>query len=424
MTYYVILVLCVLIILAYIFDISFKYSRIPGVIMLIALGIAIQLIVTSTGIRVPNMRTVLPILGTLGLILIVMDASLEIKLEKSKVMGLAKGVLSALVLFTVFVAALSLIMVNVYELPVKVALLNSIPLGIISSAVAISSAMLLDRDQREFITLESAISDIVGILAFDFILLNMGSIGKGLTTFAINSFLTVIIAAVMTAILAILLHKIQYHVSYIIILTSVIMVYVLAELTHMPALLLVMGFGLALANNHLAEKTIVDKFVDFDKFREDINSFKKILAELTFLVRSFFFIMFGFYASLSGLFDKSNLLMAAGITAGLFILRWGFLELLMGRASGKLVYFAPRGLITILLFLSIPENLRTDLINEEVVTLVLLMSIFVMMIGNMLPQRRKPDKILKDEEPFENNPAPADQIVIQGTSAPGLSSDA
>lgn len=410
MTYYVILGLCVLIILAYIFDISFKYSRIPGVIMLIALGIAIQLIVTSTGIRVPNMRTVLPILGTLGLILIVMDASLEIKLEKSKVMGLAKGVLSALVLFTVFVTALTLIMVNVFELPVKVALLNSIPLGIISSAVAISSAMLLDREQREFITLESAISDIVGILAFDFILLNLDSIGKGLTTFAINSFLTIIIAAVMTAILAILLHKIQYHVSYIIILTSVIMVYVLAELTHMPALLLVMGFGLALANNHLAEKTIVNQFVDFDKFREDINSFKKILAELTFLVRSFFFIMFGFYASLSGLFDKSNLLMAAGITAGLFILRWGFLKLLMGRASGKLVYFAPRGLITILLFLSIPENLRTDLINEEVVTLVLLMSIFIMMIGNMLPQRRKPDKTLKNEEPFENNPAPADQI--------------
>ena len=410
MTYYVILGLCVLIILAYIFDISFKYSRIPGVIMLIALGIAIQLIVTSTGIRVPNMRTVLPILGTLGLILIVMDASLEIKLERSKVMGLAKGILSALVLFTVFVTALTLIMVNVFELPVKVALLNSIPLGIISSAVAISSAMLLDRDQREFITLESAISDIVGILAFDFILLNLDSIGKGLTTFAINSFLTIIIAAVMTAILAILLHKIQYHVSYIIILTSVIMVYVLAELTHMPALLLVMGFGLALANNHLAEKTIVNQFVDFDKFREDINSFKKILAELTFLVRSFFFIMFGFYASLSGLFDKSNLLMAAGITAGLFILRWGFLKLLMGRASGKLVYFAPRGLITILLFLSIPENLRTDLINEEVVTLVLLMSIFIMMIGNMLPQRRKPDKTLKNEEPFENNPAPADQI--------------
>jgi Kef-type K+ transport system membrane component KefB len=410
MTYYVILVLCVLIILAYIFDISFKYSRIPGVIMLIALGIAIQMIVTSTGIRVPNMRTVLPILGTLGLILIVMDASLEIKLERSKAMRLAKGILSALVLFTVFVTALTLIMVNVFELPVKVALLNSIPLGIISSAVAISSAMLLDRDQREFITLESAISDIVGILAFDFILLNMGSIGKGLLSFALNGFITIIIAAVMTAILAFLLHKIKYHVSYILILTSVIMVYVLAELTHLPALLLVMVFGLALANNHLIEKTIVNQFVDFDKFREDISSFKKILAELTFLVRSFFFIMFGFYTSLSGLFNKSNLFLAAGITAGLFILRWGFLKFLMGRASGKLVYFAPRGLITILLFLSIPEDLRTDLINEEVVTLILLMSIFVMMIGNMLPQGRKPDKILKEEELLEINPAPADKI--------------
>jgi NhaP-type Na+/H+ or K+/H+ antiporter len=81
-------------------------------------------------------------------------------------------------------------------------------------------------------------------------------------------------------------------------------------------------------------------------------------------------------------------LFAAAITAGIFILRWVFFIFLLGSKSGKLIWFAPRGLITILLFLSIPEASRIELINEEVVTLVILMSIFVMMIGNMIPGRK------------------------------------
>jgi hypothetical protein len=46
--------------------------------------------------------------------------------------------------------------------------------------------------------------------------------------------------------------------------------------------------------------------------------------------------------------------------------------------------FAPRGLITILLFISIPSASRLPLINEEVITIVILFTIFIMMIGNMI----------------------------------------
>lgn len=43
--------------------------------------------------------------------------------------------------------------------------------------------------------------------------------------------------------------------------------------------------------------------------------------------------------------------------------------------------------MTILLFLSIPVASRIPLISEEVVTLVILMTILLMMIGNMLYRR-------------------------------------
>ncbi len=41
MTNYIITALCVIIILAYFFDITSKFSKIPGVILLILLGMAI-----------------------------------------------------------------------------------------------------------------------------------------------------------------------------------------------------------------------------------------------------------------------------------------------------------------------------------------------------------------------------------------------
>ena len=392
---YVILTLCILVLLSYIFDISFKYSKIPGVVLLIGMGILLQIVVNYTKFDIPNLRSILPVLGTLGLILIVMDAALEIKLESHKAKGLGMGVLSSLFLLITFVTILTFIVVKVWDQPVRITLLNVIPLGIISSAVAISSAVLLSQDQREFITFESAVSDIFGILVFDFILLNEGSIVNGLLIFGFKGLITIVIAAVMTTILAYMLHRIQYHVSYIIILASVVLIYILAKLVHLPGLFLVVVFGLALSNYRFVENTIVNKFVNFDKFRDDIISFKKILAELTFLVRSFFFIMFGFYTSLAGFVNFKNLIFAAAVTVGIFILRWIFLQFLLGKDAGKLIWFAPRGLITILLFLSIPEALRMDLVNEEVVTLVILMSIFVMMLGNMIPDRNKnrPEKI-------------------------------
>jgi NhaP-type Na+/H+ or K+/H+ antiporter len=76
---------------------------------------------------------------------------------------------------------------------------------------------------------------------------------------------------------------------------------------------------------------------------------------------------------------------------------------LLEKNTGKLVWFAPRGLITILLFLSIPEALRMDLINEEVVTLVILMSIFVMMLGNMITGQKENISEDKSLAPSDNS---------------------
>jgi potassium/hydrogen antiporter len=400
MTNYIILFLCIIVILSYIFDISGRYSKIPGVIFLILLGIAIQFIVKTVNLSVPDLRPVLPVIGTLGLIMIVMEASLDLKLEKRKKGLIVKSVFSAFILFAVFSAALSYILVDFEGYSLRDSLLNAIPLGIISSSVAISSTIHLRSYEKEFVVYESSFSDIFGIIIFDFILISQGTIGEGLIDMGLKSIITIAAALITTLILAILLHKTTYHVSYVIIMTSIVMVYILAKIYHLPGLLLVLIFGMVLSNNNLLENNAVKKYIDFPKFRSDIKSFKVILTELTFLIRSFFFIMFGFYLKVEGLFNRENLLIGTAITAGIFLIRLLFFRMVIKTKLVPLLFFAPRGLITILLFISIPLGSRISFINEELITIVILFTIFIMMIGNMLSGRDKEtadDKAVPDE---------------------------
>jgi cell volume regulation protein A len=384
MTNYIILALCLLILLAYLFDITSRYSKIPGVILLIGLGIAIRLAVNNTGLTIPDIEPVLPVIGTVGLILIVMEASMDLKLGKDKVWIIFKSALAAVLLFVFFVCIMTIILLKLYNYPLTASVLNAVPFGIISSAVAIPSAINLNREQKEFVIYESSFSDIAGILAFDFILLNQGSFADGLVNYAFKAIITILLAILVTSALAILLHKITYHVNYVIILTSVVLIYALAKMVHLPALLLVLAFGIALANYKLVQNTIIRRYVDFAKFGDDLKSFKKIMSELTFVVRSFFFIMFGFYTKIEGMLNFHNIITALLIISGIYLLRIIFLRQFLKLPVFPYLFLSPRGLITILLFLSIPASLRINPINEEVVTLVILISIVLMMIGNIL----------------------------------------
>ena len=408
MTNYIILVLCVIIILSYLFDITGKYSRVPGVILLIIMGIVLQLLVRSLPIQIPNLHPLLPVIGTIGLVLIVLDASLDLRLERRKRGMIIKSITSALVLFVIFSAVLTLILTQYFGYSLKVSLLNAMPLGIISSAIAIPASAMLKPAEKEFMVYESSFSDIFGIIIFDFILLSEGTIGNGLIEMGARSLLTIVVAGVTSLILAALLHKITYHVNYVLIMTSVILVYTIGKIMVLPSLLLVMIFGLILSNNHFLENDYVRKYVDFPKFRSDVKSFNTILTEFTFLVRSFFFIIFGFYVRVEGLFEWHNLITAGAITAGIFLLRLFFFVTVIKMKPVPLALFAPRGLITILLFISIPAASRIFLINEEVITLVILLTIFIMTIGNMAVRGEKSGGLEKSglqapKESFDNN---------------------
>ena len=389
MTYYVLIAFCVIILLAYIFDITAKYTRIPGVILLIATGMFINYLASSFKIGIPDMSNLLPIMGTLGLVLIVLEGSLDLSIRRDKSRLIIGSVSSAIILFAVMVGVLTYVAVCFLHYDIQASLLNIIPFAVISSAVAIPSAADLNPEDREFVTYESSISDIIGILTFDFILLSSDSLGTGALRFIAELILTFIVSVLFSGGLAILLHKISHHVKYVIIMTVIILVYALAKLVYLPSLLVVLIFGLVMNNSVLFKNTFSAKWINFDEFNADLGAFKNIVYELTFIIRCFFFILFGFYTRLSDLLNLNNLMIAAAITASIFIFRALFFRIVLRLPLNPLLYFAPRGLITILLFLSIPSILLLPFINVGIVTQVIFLTILMMMFGNMIFSKDK-----------------------------------
>jgi len=113
---------------------------------------------------------------------------------------------------------------------------------------------------------------------------------------------------------------------------------------------------------------------------KEIRQFSDIVAEATFLIRSLFFVLFGYMIQTSDLLNLDTLPLAIGIIVLLLILRFIFLLITRQDLSPHL-FVAPRGLITILLYLSIPIGLQIPSVNNALIIQVILLSILVMMLG-------------------------------------------
>lgn len=388
MTYYILIAFCIIILLAYFFDITAKYSKIPGVLLLILTGIGINHLADYFSMYIPEINKILPVMGTLGLVLIVLEGSMDLTLKKNKTRLITGSLFSSISLLLIFVVTFTCIAVYFFQYDIKTSLINIIPIAIISSAVAIPSAVDLSTDDKEFVTYESSLSNIIGILFFNLIYFSDGNVFSGVFIFFTELIVMLIFSVLFSAGLAILLHKINHNVKYVIIMTAIILVYALAKLFHLPSLLVVLIFGLVMNNNALFKNILPAQIINFEEFNTDLNSFKNIVTELTFVIRSFFFILFGFYTSISDLMSLKNLLIALIIAASIFIFRALFFKIALRVPLNPLLFFAPRGLVTILLFLSIPATMLLPLMNVGVVTQVIFITILVMTFGSMFFKKK------------------------------------
>lgn len=382
MTTAIIISLCILLLFAYVFDLSSAKTKIPSVILLLALGYAVKQASVYFSITIPNLIPLLPILGTIGLILIVLEGSLELELNKSKLPMIGKS--SVIALIPMILGSLGLAFAFQYygSVSLKIGLANAIPLAIISSAIAIPSAKNLLSKNKEFITYESSLSDIFGVLFFNFITLNDAIGSKSVGFFILELVVMLIISLLATLSLAFFLDKIKHTIKFLPIILMIILIYAISKEYHLPALLFILLFGLFLGNiDELKNYKLVQK-IHLVNFNREVFKFKELTTEIAFLIRALFFMLFGYLIETAELLNSDTIIWAIAITIGIFVLRFIFLKLFKFKSS-PLLFIAPRGLITILLFFSIPASQTMALANKSLIIQVIILTAFVMMLGLM-----------------------------------------
>jgi NhaP-type Na+/H+ or K+/H+ antiporter len=268
------------------------------------------------------------------------------------------------------------------HLPLKLALASAIPIGIISSAIAIPSARNLMNNEKEFITYESSLSDIFGVIFFNFITLNDNIGSKTFGHFFLELLTMLAVSFAATLLLAGFLNKIKHHIKFVPMIILVLLIYGIAKLFHLPALIFILIFGLFIGNiDELRQYKFIQKFHPVN-FTKDVHKFREITAELAFLIRALFFLLFGFLIDLEDVLNSETILFALCITLGIFIVRFIILKIFKLQTN-PLVFIAPRGLITILLFLSIPISQQIEQIDKSLIIQVIILSALIMMIGLM-----------------------------------------
>ncbi len=384
----IILTLCVLLLLAYVFDITSAKTRIPSVILLLVLGYVVRQITTSFKTDIPDLSPVLPLLGTVGLILIVLEGSLELHLNKEKLPFAMKSSLMALLPMLLISFLLGHAFYYFSEGDYQAGLANAIPFAVISSAIAIPTASILASKDREFITYESSFSDIFGVIFFNFITLN-DNIGTGSFGFFFMEILVILVVSfVATAALAFLLGNIKHHVKFVPIILIVVLIYVVSKIYHLPALIFILLFGLFLGNLDELKGYAVIHRLKPDILKNEVKKFKELTMEIAFLIRALFFLVFGYLIESREMFNSDTIIWALCIVAGIFLMRFIFLRLLKFTID-PLIYIAPRGLITILLFLSLPVQYNISLVNRSLIIQVILLTALVMMIGMITYRKEK-----------------------------------
>ncbi|MBN2480379.1 MAG: hypothetical protein JXB19_01465 [Bacteroidales bacterium] len=375
------IVLTGLVIFSYLFDIFAKKTRFPSVFLLLLLGLGLNIVTSYFEIETFDFLQILPALGTVGLILIVLEGSLDLKYEVVKRKVIRKAFLSAFFLLLITSLSIALLFYFTTYETFNICLLNAIPFGVVSSAIAIPSVATIDPGKKEFIIYESSFSDILGIVFFNYALTNSQFNFSSFLNLSFDIVLVVLVSVVFSVFLLYLLGRIYHSVKFFLIISILILVYAIGEYFHLSSLIIVLAFGLFINNADQIRYPFFRKHFIYEKLQNDLHQLFQLSAESAFLVKTFFFIIFGFTISLATLSSPTNLLYALIVISIIYLIRFLYLKWIARTEMIPELYISPRGLISILLFYNIPLEIRLQGMESGILFIVILVTSIIMSIG-------------------------------------------
>ncbi|SDF18732.1 sodium/proton antiporter, CPA1 family [Mucilaginibacter pineti] len=387
-TYTTLIILSGLVIFSYLFDLIAGKTKIPSVILLLLLGMGIRQAVDYWGIPMFNLKVILPTLGTLGLILIVFEGALELRYSSDKNVVIKKAFFSALSILLLSAVVITFIIRYLTGQSFYLCFVNAIPYCVVSSAVAIPSASNLHKAKKEFIIYESSFSDILTVVLFNFIVRNphidvvsFAKLGGELTGI-------LLVAVISCLLLLYLIGRLKHHIKSFLIISLLILVYSIGQSYHLSALIIVLALGLFLNNANQISFPWFRKLFIYPTFQHDIKQLFQLSAESAFLMRTFFFIVFGYSMNVYQLQNPTLLLTGGAILFSIYFVRFLYIKLVSKTALMPELVIIPRGLISVLLYYNLPDNLKIPQVGTGLLFVVVLGTSIILSLGLLVTRRQ------------------------------------
>tara|TARA_Y100000589_G_scaffold331882_2_gene387649 strand:- start:29176 stop:30429 length:1254 start_codon:yes stop_codon:yes gene_type:complete len=395
---YIITIICSAVILSYIFRIIAQKTNIPSVLFLIITGMIGAGALSATGKELPYSSEILEVLGLMGLVIIVLEGALDLKISRSKMPLIIKAFFTALLILIASTFVIGAVLHVVLNEPWFVSCVYAIPLSVISSAIVIASLNALPENKREFAIYEATFSDIIGIMFFEYFLMDVAP-GESYALAVSINFISTLVISIVIALL--LLYLFQYlegksNVKFFLFISILTLLFSIGKLLHISSLLLIFIFGIILRNYSIIEKFKLSRFFKKEVIFNIQEDFHFIILETAFLIGTFFFLMFGANIDVSDWMNIKVIIIGSIITAMIYLVRFVFLKLFNFKQKVSLneLFLAPRGLITIILFYKIPKEYHLQSFDTGIISFVVVASILLMAYGI----RKSNKKLLEDEQ--------------------------
>jgi potassium/hydrogen antiporter len=290
-------------------EVGFKRTGVPSVLFLMGLGLLLGPVL---GYADASRGALLaPYFGTLALLIILFDGGLNLQFVKV-IKETPLALLYSVIVFTGSVLAVAALYVWGLEGQWRQGLLLGAILGGTAAAIilpVVSKLSSLSEPTKVLVSLDSAFSEVFVVVIA---LAIMGSFtetgGKfGVVREIFHSFFdALVLAALAGAVWARLLTWLAGQtLSYMLTLAAILILYYVAELLGASGAITILLFGLVLANmQSLASRLVRPLRVligyELDQAKFVLDEFlKRINEELSFLVRTFFYVLLGLIVDMS-----------------------------------------------------------------------------------------------------------------------------
>jgi cell volume regulation protein A len=329
-----------------------KLTRVPDIIVLLGIGITLGPILHW--VHATTFQGAVRILGTFALVLILFEGGLELRLRQA-LRYLPAGLLLVVLSFGLSLAAVAMAGKLMLHLGWTDCLLLGAALGCTSGTIVIPALAQIETPEpvKITLTLESALGEVIAVLLVGS-LLHLEGGGSLISGLATNFSQHIIISLTLGFAAGAVWWKLWPLIAgqpntNILNLGVVIGVYAIGDYLHGSGLLTVLVFGVTLAN--------LPRSPHVTRQGARMLAFH---AEMSFLVRSYFFVLLGVVAEFV---SRQYILPIVVILLALVAARWiaaqgtrWVVRDVTRRESELLFWMLPRGLVTAVLALEIVND--------------------------------------------------------------------